>query len=77
MSFDNDSPGVDPGDPENFDFPVYYSQSLALVKKVVDGAEEYFEFVEDSPARSFAVGDRMPIDWATAPANKAARDLSE
>ncbi len=51
---------------QNYDFPVFATQRGGLVREV--GHKKVF--VEIPPSSDFKVGDLMPEEWITLPANE-------
>ncbi len=65
-------------DPESFDYPVFVSQGLALVREERQGDRVVHFFIEDpDPCFGLKNGDQVPEDWNWSyhPANQKARDL--
>jgi hypothetical protein len=61
-------------DPESKNTPVFFCQGEVFVEEVAPGSNTYV-LLEPLLSCGLEIGDTMPQEWSTIPANKAARDL--
>lgn len=60
---------------EQFPFPVYATQGGGLVKEIAGSG--VYRFVTDTGIPGYGIGETMPADWSTFPANRLAREMAK
>ena len=58
----------------NYNYPVYSTSKGGIVAELTANPPRIYLFIEPPNCSGLHVGDRMPEEWQTFPANQLARD---